>query len=340
MVVHRPETRTRGKRSTRLIITAVTALVTAVAGAFGIVRNVHAQLDGIRRETTATSALSAPDPLFENYLLVGSDSRAGADPSDADFNAVGAEGDIGGQRSDTLMVMHYVKKSGSVSLLSIPRDLWVAIGGGEDFQRINTAYQAGTDVLVRTVQSALGVPIHHYVELDFQGFKQIVDAIGGVSVCVNYPSRDKHTGLFMKPGCSILDGVEALAFARSRFFEQKVDGEWQIDGSSDIGRTARQRSFVEALLKSSVIGVVGNPFSVGKVMSGGLGAIVVDEQLDLIEFAKKMRPAASGNIASFPLAVYGDTINGNSVLQLGEEAAPLLAFFNGSGPRPELNAAG
>ena len=89
-----------------------------------------------------------------------------------------------------------------------------------------------------------------------------------------------------------------------------------------------------------MLGVVGNPFSVGKVISGGLGAIVVDEQLDLIEFAKKMRPAASGNIASFPLAVYGDTINGNSVLQLGDDAAPLLAFFNGSGPRPAIQPAG
>ena len=339
-MVYRPETRTRGKRTTRLIITAVATLVTAGAGSFGIVRNVHAQLDGIQREITATSALSAPDPLFENYLLVGSDSRAGADPTDADFNAVGAEEDIGGQRSDTLMVMHYVKRSGSVSLLSIPRDLWVAIGGGEDFQRINTAYQAGTDVLVRTVQRALGVPIHHYVEIDFQGFKKIVDSVGGVSVCVDYPSRDKHTGLFMKSGCSTLDGVEALAFARSRFFEQKVDGEWQIDGSSDIGRTARQRSFVEALAKSAANGVVSNPFSVGKVMNGGLGAIIVDEKLNLIEFAKKMRPAANGNIASFPLAVYGDTINGNSVLQLGEDSAPLLAFFNGSGPRPEIEPAG
>ena len=339
-MVHRPETRTRGKRSTRLLITGITALVTALAGSFGIVRSVHAQLDGIRRETTATSALSPPDPLFENYLLVGSDSRAGADPTDPDFNAVGAEGEIGGQRSDTLMVMHYVKTTGSVSLLSVPRDLWVAIGGGEDFQRINTAYQAGTDVLVRTVQSALGVPIHHYVEIDFQGFKKIVDSVGGVSVCVDYPSRDKHTGLFMKAGCSNLDGVEALAFARSRFFEQKVDGEWQVDGSSDIGRTARQRSFVEALAKSAVHGLVGNPLTVGKVMNGGLGAIIVDDQLDLIEFAKKMRPAAGGNIASFPLAVYGDTINGNSVLQLAQDAAPLLAFFNGSGPRPAVDSAG
>lgn len=339
-MAHYPQTRSRGKRSSRLIVVALTATITAAAGSFGLVRAVHSDLNGVRRETVATTALSAPDLLFENYLFVGSDSRVGADPTDRDFKAVGAAGDIGGQRSDTLMVMHYVKKSGSVSLLSIPRDLWVAIGGGEDHQRINTAYQLGTDVLVRTVQSALGIPIHHYVEIDFQGFKQIVDAIGGVSVCVDYPSRDKHTGLFMKAGCSTLDGVEALAFARSRYFEQKVDNDWKIDGSSDIGRTARQRTFVEALAKSAVAGIAGNPFHVGGVLSGGLGAVVVDEHLNLIEFAKKMRPAASGNVVSFPLAVYGDTINGNSVLQLGQDAAPLIAFFNGSGPRPVIQPAG
>ena len=337
MVVHRPETRTRGKRSTRLIITAVAALVTAGAGSYGIVRNVHAQLDGIQREITATSALSAPDPLFENYLLVGSDSRAGADPSDADFNAVGAEEDIGGQRSDTLMVLHYVKRTGTVSLMSIPRDLWVAIGNGENEQRINTAYQEGTDVLVRTVQRALNIPIHHYVEIDFQGFKRIVEAVGGVNVCVEYPSRDKHTGLFMKAGCSTLDGVEGLAYARSRFFEQKVDGEWQLDGTSDIGRSTRQRGFVQALAKSAVLGVSGNPFKAGDVLKGGLSAVVVDANLDLIEFAKKLRPAAGGNIASFPLDVYGDMVGSNSVLKLGKGADELIAFFNGTGPRPQLN---
>jgi LCP family protein required for cell wall assembly len=210
-------------------------------------------------------------------------------------------------------------------------------GDGDERHRVNTAYQLGTDVLVRTVQRALGIPIHHYVEINFQGFKAIVDSVGGVSVCVDYASRDKHTGLFMRPGCSTLDGVEALAFARSRFFEQKIDGDWQVDGSSDIGRTARQRLFVQALAKSAVLGVSDNPFSVGSVIEGALGAVVIDEQLNLIEFGKKMRPAASGKIASFPLAVYGDTIGGNSVLQLGEDAAELLAFFAGTGPRPVLN---
>ena len=320
-----------------LATTALVALAISLFGAVGVVRAVHADLNTVKREEIATTALSPLDAEFENYLFVGSDSRVGADPSDADYGNVGDAGDIGGQRSDTLMVMHYVKRTGSVSLLSIPRDLWVAIGDGTKEQRINTAYQEGTDVLVRTVQGALGIPIHHYVEIDFQGFKRIVEAVGGVQVCVEHPSRDKHTGLFMKAGCSTLDGVESLAYARSRYFEQKVDSEWQLDGSSDIGRSARQREFVQALAKSAVLGVTGNPFNAGEVLKGGLSAVSVDNNLDLIEFAKKMRPAAGGKIVSFPLDVYGDMVGSNSVLRLGQGAGELIAFFNGTGPRPQLN---
>jgi LCP family protein required for cell wall assembly len=320
-----------------LTTSALVALAVSLFGAVGVVRAVNADLDTVKREEVATTALSPADAEFENYLFVGSDSRVGADPSDADYGNVGDAGDIGGQRSDTLMVLHYVKRAGTVSLMSIPRDLWVAIGNGENEQRINTAYQEGTDVLVRTVQRALNIPIHHYVEIDFQGFKRIVEAVGGVNVCVEYPSRDKHTGLFMKAGCSTLDGVEGLAYARSRFFEQKVDGDWELDGTSDIGRSTRQRGFVQALAKSAVLGVSGNPFKAGDVLKGGLSAVVVDTNLDLIEFAKKLRPAAGGNIASFPLDVYGDMVGSNSVLKLGKGADELIAFFNGTGPRPQLN---
>ena len=184
-----------------LLIAALVALAVSLFGAVGMVRAVNADMNSVQREEIASSALSPPDAEFENYLFVGSDSRVGADPGDPDYGNVGDAGDIGGQRSDTLMVLHYVKRTGTVSLMSIPRDLWVAIGNGKKEQRINTAYQEGTDVLVRTVQLALNIPIHHYVEIDFQGFKRIVDAVGGVNVCVEHPSRDKHTGLFMRPGC-------------------------------------------------------------------------------------------------------------------------------------------
>ena len=330
-------TKRRRKRSplVALAIFVVAALVVAIPGAVGIVRALNSRLDAVVRDATLTASLSEPNPGFENYLLVGSDSREGADPNDPDYANVGDAADIGGRRSDSMMVLHRDATTGEVALMSIPRDLWVAIGDGEDKQRINTAYQIGADVLIRTIQRALGIPIHHYVEINFQGFKTIVDAVGGVSICVQHQSRDKHTGLFMRRGCNTLDGVEGLAYARSRFFEQKIDGEWQVDGSSDIGRTGRQREFVQALVKSAVVGVIDNPFRSGNVIAGGISAVTVDERLDLIAFAKKMRPAASSGIASMNLETYGAMAGESEVLKLSEDAAPLLAYFAGVGPRPE-----
>lgn len=324
----------RQHRTSNWLVSIGVAASVALAGATGLIVATNTQLSAVRRDASAVDSLSPTNEEFENYLLVGSDSREGSDPTDPDYNNVGAAGDIGGKRSDTLMVMHYVKKTGGLSLISIPRDLWVEIGNGSKSQRINTAYQIGTDVLVRTVQNALSVPIHHYIEIDFQGFKGLVDAVGGVTVCVDYPSRDRHTGLFMRAGCPRLDGVEALAFARSRFFESKIDGEWTIDGTSDIGRTARQRKFVTALLKSSVTQVADNPFTAGSVFAGAVDAVLVDETLNLLNFGRKMRPAIGGNIGSFPLPVYGDTVDGNSVLRLSKDAKGVLDFFAGVGPRP------
>lgn len=322
------------RRGNWLVSLGIAAIV-AMAGATGLVVATNTQLSAVQRDVSAADSLSLTNDAFENYLLVGSDSRAGSDPTDPDYSNVGAAADVGGKRSDTLMVMHYVKKTGNLSLISIPRDLWVEIGNGSKSQRINTAYQIGTDVLIRTVQKALSIPIHHYIEIDFQGFKRLVDAVGGVSVCVQYPSRDRHTGLFIKAGCPQLDGVEALAFARSRFFESKIDGQWSIDGTSDIGRTARQRTFVTALLKSSAKHVADNPFTAGSVFAGAVQAVLVDETLNLLDFGRKMRPAVSGNIGSFPLPVYGDTVDGNSVLRLAKDAKGVLDFFAGLGPRPQ-----
>lgn len=318
------------------LVAALVAFVSlSAAGARQIVSATNQQLDTVQRDLEATSALSAPSAGFENYLLVGSDSRDGADPSDPDFATMGNEGDVSGRRSDTLMVFHYDYATGAGALLSFPRDLWVRIGDGENTARINTAYQEGTDVLVRTMQSNFNIPIHHYLEINFQGFKGLVDAIGGVQICVQFPSRDKKTGLYMTPGCNTLDGVEALAFARSRYFETKIDNEWKIDGTSDIGRGKRQRKFIAAMLNSGLTRVLSNPFTVASAFDGVTGAIITDSNLDLAEFAKKMRPAAKGDISRFSLDVYSDTIAGNSILKLGDGSAAVLAFFGGLGPAPE-----
>jgi LCP family protein required for cell wall assembly len=281
-----------------------------------------------------TSVLVDPNDQFVNFLVVGSDSRAGADPNDPDFANVGGEGDVQGRRSDTLIVVNVEKSTGIISLMSVPRDLWVTIGDGENTERINVAYREGAAVVVRTINRALGIPIHHYLEIDFQGFKQLVDAVGGVTVCVEYPTRDRKTGLYIRPGCKNLDGVDSLAYARSRSFEEKVDGEWRMDGTADIGRGKRQRLFTALLMQTAVNRTLGDPFRAGAVMRGATSALLVDERLDMVEFAQLMRPAAAGQLRRFSLDTFGDTVRGNSVLRIAESAGPVLAFYAGSGPAP------
>jgi LCP family protein required for cell wall assembly len=316
------------------VLAAAVVVVLSAAGYTGVGRALDSRLDGVRRELSLTSVLAEPNEHFVNFLLVGSDSRAGADPTDPDYGNVGAESDVQGRRSDTLIVVNVEKSSGIISLLSIPRDLWVTIGDSENTERINVAYREGAPVVVRTVTRALGIPIHHYLEVDFQGFKNLVDAVGGVTVCVEWPTRDRNTGLYIKPGCKNLDGVQSLAYARSRFFEEKIDGQWRVDGTSDIGRGKRQRLFTALLLQTAVNRTLGDPFRAGAIMDGATGALLVDERLDLLEFARLMRPAASGKLRRFSLDTYGDTVRGNSVLRLADSAAPTLAFYAGSGPAP------
>ena len=326
--------RRRRERQQNWLVAAAIVVLLGAAGFMGVARALDDSLADVPREVSLTSVLAEPNDQFVNFLVVGSDSRAGADPSDPDFANVGGEGDVQGRRSDTLIVVNVEKSTGIISLMSVPRDLWVTIGDSENTERINVAYREGAAVVVRTINRALGIPIHHYLEIDFQGFKQLVDAVGGVTVCVEYPTRDRNTGLYIRPGCKNLDGVDSLAYARSRFFEEKVDGQWRMDGTSDIGRGKRQRLFTALLMQTAVNRTLSDPFRAGTVMRGATSALLVDERLDMVEFAQLMRPAAAGQLRRFSLDTFGDTVRGNSVLRIAESAGPVLAFYAGSGPAP------
>jgi anionic cell wall polymer biosynthesis LytR-Cps2A-Psr (LCP) family protein len=155
-----------------------------------------------------------------------------------------------------------------------------------------------------------------------------------VTVCVEYPTRDRNTGLFIPVGCKNLDGVGALAWARSRYFEEKIDGSWRMDGSSDIGRGKRQRHFVALLMKTAIERTLSNPFRAGTVLSGATDALLVDPTLDVVEFASLMRPAATGKLRRFALGTYGDTVGDASVLRLDASSGEVLGFFAGTGPAP------
>ncbi len=319
------------------MVAASLALVMTLAGALGIVRATNAALDRVPRVSVVNAALSPASDGFENFLLVGSDSRADADATDADFANVGDETATPGMRADTLIVIRVDTRNGKVATMSVPRDLRVAMADTGRFGKVNSAYQRGADVLVRTIQGALNIPVHHYVEMDFGGFKDIVDAVGGVRICVDHPSRDKATGFFIGyRGCRMQNGRQALSYARSRHFEEKVDGRWQVDGTGDVGRGDRQRYFMTVLVKQAIRHLAEHPLATDSVLSSFSSAVSVNDGLDLLDLARKLRPLADGAALSVALPVSSDMISGSFVFTLNDESQPILQYFAGLGPLPEV----
>jgi LCP family protein required for cell wall assembly len=329
------------RRRPRRISTGFTiALLVGAAGTGGTLVAARDAIDSVERIDEVDSVLSAPSANVENFLLVGSDSREGADPNAPDFGGIGDESTVSGRRSDTIMVLRNDRSTGTASLLSIPRDLWVEIPG-HGRSRINSAYNHGADVLVQTVEQALDIPVHHYLEIDFSGFKDLVDAIGGYQHCWPLPQRDVSTGFnFPQPGCFVIDGVQALAYARSRHLEQFEDGGWEevtFHGPADLGRGARQREFVKKALQAALDEVKSNPFTVGDVMSSAGGSIRVDANLDVIDAVSSLRDAVA-DIQTYALPVTGRTIDGNAVLEMTSDADAMRAYFRGEGPPPARGA--
>ena len=186
--------------------------------------------------------------------MIGSDSREGVSGSDADFGAVGDTAVVQGRRSDTIMILRQEKDGNGAALVSLPRDLWITIAGSGSQNRINAAYNDGPEVLAATITHELGIPINHVVDVDFLGFKDLVDAAGGAVVCFEYVTRDLNSGLDQQPGCNELDGVQALAYARSRNYEEFRDGEWRKDPTADLGRIQRQQNFIASTVDATLSG--------------------------------------------------------------------------------------
>lgn len=319
----------------------VVAAAIGVPGTMGVLRAADRRTDDVERIGGLASVLAdvpdADDPAIEypaeNYLLVGSDSREGVEGGTADAGVIGDAGDVGGRRSDTIMILRQ-ERNGGAGLMSIPRDLWVEIAGTDRSNRINSAYNEGPERLAATVTEALGIPIHHYVEVDFVGFKQIVDELGGIELCVGYAARDTHSGLSIQPGCQRLDGVQALAFARSRYYEEWDGEEWRLDPRADLGRIERQQFFIRSAVDGTLRKIQSSPFGAGEVIDAVVGAVRIDDRLDPVKAGEALRNAAEEGLRTFRLPVVNDTVGDAAVLRLGEGAETVLAYFRGEGPPP------
>jgi LCP family protein required for cell wall assembly len=324
--------RRRGPRSP-LPLTLALAVIVGVAGTTGVLRAADERTAQVERVAGLEAILAANDGPAENFLLVGSDSRENIDPSSPDFGGIGDAAEVGGRRSDTIMILRR-EKNGGAALLSLPRDLWIEIAGTGRHNRINSAYSEGADRLASTVSQSLGVPVNHYVEVDFEGFKRIVDRIGGVEICVEHATRDKNTGLALQPGCQVLDGVQGLAYARSRYYEEFRDDRWQMDPRADLGRIERQQHFIRQAVDGVMRRIQSSPFGAGDLVDAVASSVRIDASVDPLRAAQALQAAAGNGLATYTLPVQQAEIDGNSVLVLDEGADVVLNYFKGVGPPP------
>ena len=264
-------------------------------------------------------------PGAVNFLILGSDSRAFvSDPTDeASF---GDTGEVGGQRADAIILARVEPRTHRGLLVSFPRDLRVTQPGRKRTHRINEAFEQGPQGVIDALEHNFGIPVHHYIQLDFAGFRGMVDAIGGVRMYVPAPVRDRKTGLDVpEAGCVVFDGRQALAWVRSRNFSYLEAGKWRTDPRADIGRIERQQEFIRRLMTQAIRAGALNPLRANRLANAALANLTVDstfrvrDGLRLVRAFRGVGPAAVEMVA-LPTVPSGQHLRVNT-----REAEPLLA---------------
>jgi len=271
----------RRRRLLRWVVVALVVLLALVgARAAWLIHDVNSKLQRVE-------ALSgAADTPGETWLIVGSDSRADGAVAD---NTEGA-------RSDSIMLLHKAP-GGQASLTSLPRDTYVEIPGYGG-NKINAAYSyGGPALLVSTVEQLTGLTIDHYVEVGMGGVSSLVDAVGGINVCLDYDVNDADSGLVWDTSqgeCQEVDGAKALAYSRMR----------KSDPTGDIGRALRQRAVISAVVSKAVSTSTLTSFSQqDTLVDAGTQALTVDEDASMLDLGKMLlafRSASNAGLTGAP----------------------------------------
>lgn len=312
--------------------------------AYAAIQNSRLDKIGLSDEKDGQPAAIAKVPKGEpvNILVVGNDSRAFAKGS-KEQRQFGTKTVGESQRSDTMMVMRLDPKNDRAQILSIARDLYVDLEGGgkgrinEAFSKVGDAAKADPDRLIRTIRTNFGITVNHYIEIDFAGFREVVSAIGGVSVYFPYPARDELSGLNVtQTGCVQLDGRQALSYVRSRHYEFKGPRGWQVDGSGDIGRIQRQQDFIKRVVRKAVADGLTNPVKAAKLIEAGVDNVKVDSTFgvsDMKKLASQLRDLDDSKIAFVALTGDPDKVGDADILRLNPaKANEVLAAFGAKVP--------
>ena len=313
------------RRTGRIVLLVLLVLVLAAGGGlYWMYSSLDSNIKGVDLDKALGDNRPQKLPTRgQNLLVLGSDSRAGA-------NGELAGGNVSGARSDTALVVHIPEGRTQATAVSIPRDTLVtrpecAKSDGEavpSAKRVmfNSVYaQHGPACVVKTVEAMSGVRLDHYLEIDFAGFKDLVDAIGGVTIDVKQPIKDGASGLDLQAGPQKLDGTQSLAYVRTRH---------GIGDGSDLGRIGLQQQFLTALLSEvKKQDLLGSPTKSYKIASSATKALTTDSSLAslkaLSEFARSMNGVDPQNMETIMLPVAYDKKDPNRVVSAEPNATQL-----------------
>jgi LCP family protein required for cell wall assembly len=298
----------------RPIATIIAVLVAlAIVGTVGTYFYLNSQLS---RQNILVSYPGRPAPgSGTNWLIAGSDARQGLTVEQERQLSTGF--DIGGQRSDTILILHIPSGGGRPLLISIPRDSYVEIPG-YGMNKINAAFDfGGPKLLAETIQDATGLYINHYMGIGFGGFVNVVNDVGGVRMCLPSGLHDVASGVSLSKGCQNLSGGEALAYVRDR----------HSFATQDLQREQDQRIFLKALLaKMTSMGVLLNPFKVLPAVTGSVHTLTVDQGASLYGLFQAARALRGAQTTTVPIstATYITSNAGEAVLWNSSEAKQLF----------------
>jgi LCP family protein required for cell wall assembly len=264
--------RTRRRRVLQIACGILSSMVLALAGAAwaftSYINSAVARVD-------AGTAGGYGGPL--NILLAGVDLRTGLTHAQQLQLHVGRAASA---NSDTMMVIHVSADRTRVTVVSIPRDSWADIPG-HGMSKINAAFGLGGPALmVATVEHMTGLTINHFVEVNFLGFVKIIDALGGVNICLPFAVHDRYSGLHLPAGMHHVNGITALMYARDR----------HSFAASDLARISNQQSLLSSLLREAISSqTLADPLRLTAFLRAALGAIKVDRGLDLAALADQLR---------------------------------------------------
>jgi LCP family protein required for cell wall assembly len=306
----------------------VVLISTVIWGGFGAATSQIKRVDVFKNRTERPKVVAR---TAVTYLIVGSDTREGLTKAEIKALKVGSTRVAAGKRSDTMLLVHISKSRDHATIISIPRDTFVRVPEWTDskgkihpasYSKINATFGRGdAPLLVQTLESMTNLRIDHYVEVSFLGFKEMVDALGGVEICTRRKINDPKSHLVLPAGTHRLDGITALKYVRTRYF----------DGMGDLGRMQRQQQFIAAMIReASSAGVLLNPVKLLKFINAALGSVTTDpglKQDDLITLAEQLRGISTKKVRTLTVPLSNENYWAKGVtasVLWDEELAPIL----------------